>query len=173
MEQSPLKLQAIWIRRASKNAWHSLLRNKVLSIATILIIALMLFVFNLVLALSYASDSVISNVGEKLDISVEIREGWRYLNNDYLKVDDIVGKGIWRPVSKGTTIKNYHIKQAENIQRGDTVMIIAEKGSLRIEAPGKVLETGKPGEMIRVINTLSGKEIFAKIIDAQTVSVPF
>ena len=75
MLEGPLTLQVIWVKRAMKNAWHSLLRNKLLSIATILIIALMLFVFNLILALSYASDSVIANVGEKLDISVEIRDG--------------------------------------------------------------------------------------------------
>jgi len=73
MQDNPLKLQATWIKRASKNALHSILRNKILSIATILIISLMLFVFNLVLALSYASDSIISNVGEKLDISVEVQ----------------------------------------------------------------------------------------------------
>jgi len=75
MRESLLTLQVIWIKRAFKNAWHSLLRNKVLSLATILIIALMLFVFNLILAMSYASDSVIANVGEKLDISVEIQSG--------------------------------------------------------------------------------------------------
>lgn len=75
MQENPLTLQVIWVKRAMKNAWHSLLRNKLLSIATILIIALMLFVFNLILAMSYASDSVISNVGEKLDISVEIQGG--------------------------------------------------------------------------------------------------
>ena len=75
MQESSLQLHRTWLRRALKNAWHSLLRNKILSLATILIIALMLFVFNLVLALSFASDSVISNVGEKLDISVEIQNG--------------------------------------------------------------------------------------------------
>jgi cell division transport system permease protein len=75
MQENPLTLQVIWIKRALMNAWHSLLRNKILSLATILIIALMLFVFNLVLAMSFASDSVITNVGEKLDISVEIRNG--------------------------------------------------------------------------------------------------
>lgn len=75
MQESFLKSLIIWLKRASTNAWHSLLRNKILSVATILIIALMLFVFNLVLALSYASDSVISNLGEKLDVSVEMQSG--------------------------------------------------------------------------------------------------
>lgn len=75
MQDSPVKMQITWIKRAFKNAWHNLLRNKVLSVATILIIALMLFVFNLILAMSLASDSVIASVGEKLDISVEIQSG--------------------------------------------------------------------------------------------------
>ncbi len=75
MRENPLQLQLTWIRRALKNAWHNVLRNKILSIATILIIALMLFVFNLILAMSYASESIISNVGAKLDISVEIQSG--------------------------------------------------------------------------------------------------
>lgn len=75
MQTSPLQNHIIWLKRALKNAWHSLLRNKLLSFATILIIALMLFVFNLILALSYASDSIITNVGKKLDISVEMQNG--------------------------------------------------------------------------------------------------
>jgi cell division transport system permease protein len=70
-----LKSQLVWLSRVLINAWQNLMRNKILSIATILIIALMFFVFNLILALSYATESVISNVGQKLDISVEINPG--------------------------------------------------------------------------------------------------
>ncbi|MBU0727515.1 permease-like cell division protein FtsX [Patescibacteria group bacterium] len=68
-----IKKYSTWLKRALLNAWHNLLRNKLLSIATIVIISLMFFVFNLVLALSYAAESVIANVGEKLDISIEIQ----------------------------------------------------------------------------------------------------
>jgi cell division transport system permease protein len=67
--------QLVWLERASINAWQNLMRNKVLTIATILIISLILFVFNLILALGFATESVITNVGEKLDIVVEIRPG--------------------------------------------------------------------------------------------------
>ena len=61
----------IWIERVLKNGWHNLMRNKLLTIATTLIIALMFFVFNLILALSYASDSVILSIGKKVDIRAE------------------------------------------------------------------------------------------------------
>lgn len=66
------KSSLIWLRRVLTNGWLNLMRNKILSIATILIIALMIFVFNLILALNFAAESVIGSVGEKLDISIEI-----------------------------------------------------------------------------------------------------
>jgi len=65
----------IWLKRGSLTAWQNLMRNKILSAATVFVIALMFFVFNLVLAISVATESVIHRVGEKVDISVEIQAG--------------------------------------------------------------------------------------------------
>ncbi len=68
----PIQKGSIFLQRVALNGWQNLMRNKLLSIATILIIALMFFVFNVVLALSFATESVMSEVGQKLDISVEM-----------------------------------------------------------------------------------------------------
>ncbi|MBI5422241.1 FtsX-like permease family protein [Candidatus Peregrinibacteria bacterium] len=70
-DKSGFGQRTIWFRRVAKNGWNNLMRNKVLTIATTLIIALMFFVFNLVLALTYASDSVLQSLGKKVDIRVE------------------------------------------------------------------------------------------------------
>ena len=70
--KSNFKKKFIWLERVIENGWHTLMRNKLLTIATTLIIALMFFVFNLILALSFASDSVILSIGKKVDIRVEI-----------------------------------------------------------------------------------------------------
>ncbi len=107
------------------------------------------------------------------DIKVEVREGWKYLEKSYSQMDEVLGKGIERPVSKGTCIKNWHIRHDQEMKRGDAVVILAQKGCLRVEAPGKVLEVGTPGELVRVLNTLSGKEVFATVLDTATVSVSF
>ncbi len=64
-----------WLKRGVFGAWQNLLRNKILSIATIFVITLMFFVFNLVLAISVATESIIHRVGEKIDISIEIQSG--------------------------------------------------------------------------------------------------
>jgi len=63
--------RVLWFRRVALNGWNNLMRNKILTVATTLIIALMFFVFNLVLALTYASDSVLHSLGKKVDIRVE------------------------------------------------------------------------------------------------------
>lgn len=73
--KSSFEKKIISFRRVLKNGWHNLMRNKLLTVATTLIIALMFFVFNLILALSYASDSVIHSIGKKVDIRVEILSG--------------------------------------------------------------------------------------------------
>lgn len=70
-----LQGKTLWVKHSLLSAGQSLTRNKFLNVATILIIALMFFVFNLILALNFAAESVIANVGNKLDISVEMREG--------------------------------------------------------------------------------------------------
>lgn len=70
--KSSFEKKIISFRRVLKNGWLNLMRNKLLTVATTLIIALMFFVFNLILALSYASDSVIHSIGKKVDIRVEI-----------------------------------------------------------------------------------------------------
>jgi len=70
--RSGFEKRLIWLERVAKNGWHDLMRNKLLTVATTLIIALMFFVFNLILALSYASDSVILSIGRKVDIRTEI-----------------------------------------------------------------------------------------------------
>lgn len=65
----------LYVQRASLSGLQNAWRNKLLTLATILIMALMFFVFNLILALSLATDSVLSSVAKKVDISVEVLPG--------------------------------------------------------------------------------------------------
>lgn len=70
-------MKSDWLRfrRAFQNGWHNLMRNKLLTAATLLIITLIFFVFNVVLALRFATDSVIDRVSEKIDIGAELLPG--------------------------------------------------------------------------------------------------
>jgi flagella basal body P-ring formation protein FlgA len=107
------------------------------------------------------------------DVSTEVREGWRNHKDLYEEVGQVVGKQIWRPVSKGACLKSWHIRDRRDMQRGDRVVIVAQAGAVRVEAPGQLLESGNPGDRVRVLNVASGKEIYATVVDAHTVAVSF
>jgi len=107
------------------------------------------------------------------DVGTEIREGWRNHEDLYERAEEVVGKKVWRPVSKGACVKSFHVRDRRDMQRGDTVVILAESGAIRVQAPGELLESGNPGDRVRVLNKTSGKEVYATVVDANTVSVSF
>jgi flagella basal body P-ring formation protein FlgA len=107
------------------------------------------------------------------DVDTEIREGWRNHEDLYTKAGEVMGKKVWRPVSKGACVKSWHVRDRRDIQRGDSVVIVAQSGAIRVEAPGKLLESGNPGDRVRVLNVASGKEVYATVLDTNTVSVSF
>lgn len=107
------------------------------------------------------------------DVATEIREGWRNHEDLYGQAGEVVGKRIWRPVSKGACVKSWHVRDRRDMQRGDAVVILAQSGAVRVEAPGELLESGNPGDRVRVLNVASGKEVYATVLDANTVGVSF
>lgn len=107
------------------------------------------------------------------DVSTEVREGWRSHEDLYAEAGDVVGKRVWRPVSKGACVKSWHVRDRKGMERGDTVSIVAQAGPVRVEAPGQLLEPGNPGDRVRVLNVASGKELYATVLDAHTVAVSF
>jgi flagella basal body P-ring formation protein FlgA len=66
-----------------------------------------------------------------------------------------------------------HIREGRNPGSGDPVIIVAQKEGLRIEAPGRLLEAGKEGDRVRVLNVATGTEVYATIVDRNTVTVSF
>ena len=59
------------------------------------------------------------------------------------------------------------------VKRGDMVTIVAETDVLKITTKGVVTESGCKGDVVRVVNVNSRKELFAKVRDARTVEVDF
>ena len=59
------------------------------------------------------------------------------------------------------------------IRKGDVIQIVAETAALKLTTQGVAKEDGGIGERIRIVNTNSSKVIYARIMDAHTVSVQF
>lgn len=88
-------------------------------------------------------------------------------------LDDLLGKQVERNLKEGTPIRLDHVSRPKMVNSGDSVMIIAEKGALRITAPGKARQDGELGEWIKVINVDSSKALTAKVTGPGEVSVEF
>ncbi|MBU0986440.1 MAG: flagellar basal body P-ring formation chaperone FlgA, partial [Proteobacteria bacterium] len=86
---------------------------------------------------------------------------------------EVVGYIIKHNVKPDASLKIWMITKAPIVDKGDLVTILAESGVLRVTAPGKVLMKGYGGELIKVQNLMSQKEIYAKVVNDSTVSVDF
>jgi flagella basal body P-ring formation protein FlgA len=107
------------------------------------------------------------------DVQTEVRDGWRYNRDLFEKSQEVTGTRVWRPVAKGACLKKWHVREGRNMQRGDSVRIVVQNGSVRVEAPGQLLEGANPGERVRVLNVASGREIYGTVLDRKTVLVAF
>ncbi len=84
-----------------------------------------------------------------------------------------VGLIVKHNLRKDTPLKEWMLERSPVLDRGDMVTILAEKGNLRVTVSGMVLERGYSGELVRVRNAMSKKEVYARVVDNSTVEVDF
>ena len=87
--------------------------------------------------------------------------------------DKALGLMAKHSIKQGTSLKEWMLERSPILTKGDLVTILAELGSVKIAVPGRIMEKGYPGELIRVRNAMSSKEIHARVIDNSTVTVDF
>ena len=86
---------------------------------------------------------------------------------------EVIGKRTKRVVDAGTPLQQTFLEMPPLVKRGDLVTIVAESEVLKITTQGVVTENGCKGDMVRVINTSSRKELYATVRDSRTVGIDF
>ncbi len=107
------------------------------------------------------------------DVAVQKRE---ITSNSHLaarKTDDVVGKKARITLRANQPVRADQVEKIPLIKSGQMVTIIAENGVIKVSVAGKANSSGAEGDIIRVQNLTSLKEIPAKVIDASTVQVAF
>ena len=87
--------------------------------------------------------------------------------------EDVVGKVLKRDVPANTVITGRYLEDQVVVKRGDMVTIVAENNRMVVQAKGKTIDRGRMGDMVRVKNIASGKELMAKVTGSNTVKVEF
>ncbi len=85
----------------------------------------------------------------------------------------VVGMALKRSVSAGQVVTEALLTPPIIVKRGDRVTILAKNPWIEIKAPGEARQNGAKGDVIRVKNLMSKKEITAEVVDASTVTVRF
>lgn len=88
-------------------------------------------------------------------------------------VDEVIGKRARLIIRANQPVRTDQIERVPLIKSGQIVTIIAESAVLKVSVSGKARSSGAEGDIIRVQNLTSLKEIPAKVIDASTVQVAF
>lgn len=86
---------------------------------------------------------------------------------------DIMGHRLIRNLEEGETILAHMIQKVPLVKNGDRILIIAQKGPLRVTASGVVRQNGFKNDTVRVENIQSRKIILGTVIDSQTVQINF
>jgi len=106
-------------------------------------------------------------------VNVEQVRAARPLLNTINRLEDIVGTQATHNLQVGRNIDYSSVKRPPLIDQGDRILIVVEKGSMRITTPGLARKGGFKDAVIPVMNLQSNKVIYAKIIDKHTVEVTF
>jgi flagella basal body P-ring formation protein FlgA len=88
-------------------------------------------------------------------------------------MNKIIGLMAKHNVKKDSCLKEWMFEKFPIVDKGDIVTILAESGDLKVTAPGRVLMKGYEGELVKVENLMSKKEIYAKVVNGSMVAVDF
>ncbi len=88
-------------------------------------------------------------------------------------IDDVVGRALKKDVAINTIVTCQILEDPVVIKRGEIVDIVAENKEIIVQTKGRTVDKGKMGDMIRVRNMASGKEIQARVTANNAVTVEF
>jgi flagella basal body P-ring formation protein FlgA len=114
--------------------------------------------------------------GEKLaadDLSLDRRDLSQTPRGVLTALDEAAGTTARAPLVPYAPIRREQVEAPAAVHRGDVVLLVAERGSLRITATGEAREDAGLGQQVRVLNRVSRKDVVGHVLDASTVAVEF
>jgi flagella basal body P-ring formation protein FlgA len=86
-------------------------------------------------------------------------------------IDQVTGRELARAVNRDSFATAALLKQKNMIQKGQTVIILAQCAGFEVRMGGTALENGQRGERISVKNNNSGRTIEGKVVAENVIAV--
>ncbi len=78
--------------------------------------------------------------------------------------DQLLGKASQRRMPAGKAVDWRFVEQAKLVRKGDSVVLVANSGSILVKTEGRALSDGAMGEQIRIENALSKRVVKARVV---------
>lgn len=85
-------------------------------------------------------------------------------------VDEVAGRRLKAALGAGKPVLQRHVEQRWLVEAGAPVVLIAATGGLDVSAPAEALEHGALGDVVRVTNRSSGREVKAVVTGPNRVA---
>jgi flagella basal body P-ring formation protein FlgA len=107
------------------------------------------------------------------NIQLETIQTERPWKNAMESLEYALGYEAGRNLPSGKILTQKIVKKPALGSKGDKILILAEKGGMKITSPGILKEDGYEDGMVQVLNMQSKKTIYGRLVDANTVKVSF
>ncbi|MGB9697795.1 MAG: flagellar basal body P-ring formation chaperone FlgA [Thermodesulfobacteriota bacterium] len=107
------------------------------------------------------------------DVHLVYRNITKYPADVLTETKEVIGKRASLHINAWEVLRKSMVEVPPLVKKGDYVTLLAENEGFRITAIGEVKEEGRQGEIVKVLNISSKKEIFGRVLDSQTVQVDF
>ena len=107
------------------------------------------------------------------DVQIVERDVSNMRNAGIPAFEEVIGKRASRAIRAGGVLYTDLVELPELIRRGDVISIVAESKGMTITTRGQASKGGYRGERIQVVNLDSKKQVYARVVDSNTVQVDF
>lgn len=88
-------------------------------------------------------------------------------------LEEVIGKRVRRNLDAGAPLRRAWLQEVPLVKRGEPVRLTISRGQLRIESTGIARQDGKAGEIVRVENPNSHREVIGRVGEDGVVHVMF
>lgn len=86
---------------------------------------------------------------------------------------EVLGKRTTLSVNNQEVLRLSLLETPPLVNKGDRVVLLIENDEFKITALGEVRESGRKGDRIKLVNLSSKKEVYGRVLNANTVQVDF
>lgn len=88
-------------------------------------------------------------------------------------MEELLGKRTTLTMNSNEVFRKGMVERAPIVKKGDRMTLVVENNHFKITSLGEVQEEGGKGDRVRLVNVSSKKEIYGRILDANTAQIDY